>query len=233
MKSIIKVALVGDFDATITAHNCIPEALKISANIQAITAHAIWISTTDLKNLGEKISEFDGVWCVPGSPYKNRAAVLDLIKHARTTGIPYLGTCGGYQHAILEYAQNVLGYTHAELEEENPTANMPLISALSCRLVDEDQKITIEKNSKLHSILESNEIYEEYRCGFGMNPKYMSIFNESSLKFVASNEEKIPQAFELNSHPFFIGTAFQPERSSRQGLNHPLIAAFIQAMLPY
>jgi CTP synthase (UTP-ammonia lyase) len=37
--------------------------------------------------------------------------------HARTTGQPFLGTCGGFQYAVVEYARNVAGWRgagHAE-----------------------------------------------------------------------------------------------------------------------
>jgi CTP synthase (UTP-ammonia lyase) len=34
---------------------------------------------------------------------------LLAIRHARESAIPFLGTCGGFQHAVLEYARNVLG----------------------------------------------------------------------------------------------------------------------------
>jgi CTP synthase (UTP-ammonia lyase) len=231
MKSALKIALVGDYDETITAHSCIPKALSLSAESLNAAVQPVWVPTTEIKKLSQSDrSEFDGIWCVPGSPYQDRAAVLELIRYARTSATPYLGTCGGYQHAILEFAINELGYKDADLEEENPKASMPLISALSCRLTDESRKISISKDSKLHLFLEQSELSEEYRCGFGMNPRYKSLFDQSSLRFVAFNEEKIPQAFEVTSHPFFIGTAFQPERSARRDVAHPLVSAFVRAM---
>ena len=33
--------------------------------------------------------------------------VLSAIRFARETGRPFLGTCGGFQHALIEYARNV------------------------------------------------------------------------------------------------------------------------------
>jgi CTP synthase (UTP-ammonia lyase) len=57
------------------------------------------------------------VWAVPGSPYVNDEAAYAATTHARTTGQPFLGTCGGFQYAMVEYARNVAGCTgagHAE-----------------------------------------------------------------------------------------------------------------------
>jgi CTP synthase (UTP-ammonia lyase) len=99
----------------------------------------------------------------------------------------------------------------------------------ACRLTNESQKIRLEPDSKLSHAYDAPEISEEYRCGFGINPKFAHLFRDSSLKFVAFNETEIPQAIELIDHPFFIGTAFQPERSSKLGKSHPLIRAFVSA----
>lgn len=228
----LKVALVGDYDLAITSHRCIPKALQISAENLNVQVEPIWLGTSEFDKYGSDwIADFDGVWCVPGSPYKNRLAAIEAIRLARTNNVPYLGTCGGYQHAILEFAINRLGYKDADLQEENPTASMPLISALSCRLTDEKRAIRILPSSKLSTAIGKSSLEEEYRCGFGMNPNYAHLFKESDLQFVAFNEEQIPQAFELTNHPFFVGTAFQPERSSRDGINHPLISTFVSKMI--
>lgn len=232
MKRAVNVGLIGDYDDTITAHQCIPAALKVSADLLGLSVKSEWLPTNRLHELAvSQRDSFNAFWCVPGSPYRDRKAVLDLIRHARTSNIPYLGTCGGYQHAVLEFAIHHLGLKAATLEEEDPKGEMLLISALPCRLVDEQRKISILKNSKLGEILGATEISEEYRCGFGMNPRYSHHFDKGPLSFVAFNEENIPQAFELSGHRFFMGTAFQPERSSRAGKSHPLVEAFLRAAL--
>ncbi|MFL5815631.1 MAG: glutamine amidotransferase-related protein [Bdellovibrionia bacterium] len=232
MEKTLKVGLVGDCDASITAHQCIPAALKIAADSLDVDVDSVWLPTDRLSELTPNVlREYDAFWCVPGSPYKNRRAVIEKIQYARINDVPYLGTCGGFQHAILEFAIHQLCLSSATLEEEEPQGEMLLISALPCRLTDESRKISISKNSKLREIMGTGEISEEYRCGFGMNPMYSHYFNDSFLKFVAFNEEEVPQAFVLEKHPFFVGTAFQPERSARTGKSHPLIRAFLQAAL--
>lgn len=222
-----KIALVGDYDASKTAHACAPTALKLAAAVLHVDIDAVWLETSLLDET--QIDEFSGIWCLPGSPYKNREGVLSLIRTARISKIPFLGTCGGCQHAVLEYAINELKIQNAGLEEEEPGVEVPVISALACRLTDESQKIKLVTDSKLWRAYEQTEISEEYFCGFGINPQYLPLFAKSSLRFVGFNDEMIPQAFELENHPFFVGTAFQPERSAREGKVHPLIAAFVRA----
>lgn len=39
---------------------------------------------------------------------------------ARETGKPFIGTCNGFQHVMIEYARNVLGFPDAGHAERNP-----------------------------------------------------------------------------------------------------------------
>ena len=61
----------------------------------------------------------------------------------------------------------------------------------------------------------------------------MSLFAESAMSFVGHDAEGEPRVLEIAEHPFFIGTAFQPERSALKGKQHALIAAFLAAAKTY
>jgi len=143
--------------------------------------------------------------------------------------VPFLGTCGGYQHAALEFARYELNYSEAENAEINPQTTMPLISGLACKLYDEEARINLAKNSKIAQIYGSTSISEEYFCGYGVNREYLHLFNETELDFTGFDEEGDPRSLEIRDRTFFIGTAFQPERSALKGDTHPLICAFLQA----
>ena len=86
---------------------------------------------------------------------------LNAIQYARESKTPFLGTCGGYQHAILEFTRNVLGYENADNAEVNPKTSMPLISALSCKLIEKTDTINICPNSKVSEIPQSENIKKE------------------------------------------------------------------------
>ncbi|AZZ36748.1 hypothetical protein CIK05_08070 [Bdellovibrio sp. qaytius] len=229
MNTKLNIAVLGDYDETSISHQCISNALRLAGNKLLIETQMTWIETKDLVDVNHLLEKFNGIWVTPGSPYKNRNGVLEAIKFARLNNIPYIGTCGGYQHAILEFAKNELELTEADLEEENPNTSMPLISALSRRLNSERKKIHLHPESQMTKWLNAEIIEEEYQCGFGMNRKYQPLFANSNLKFVAFNEEKQAQGFELLGHPFFIATAFQPERSARFEKSHKLIEAYVRA----
>ncbi len=64
---------------------------------------------------------------------------------------------------------------------------------------------------------------------YGLNQDYEYLFANGLLKIVARSLDGTARAFELEGHPFFYGTLFQPERLAIQGVLHPLVASFLQA----
>jgi CTP synthase (UTP-ammonia lyase) len=53
------------------------------------------------------------VWCAPGSPHCSLRGALDGIRSGRDSRVPLPGTCAGFQHGVIEFARNVLGYATA------------------------------------------------------------------------------------------------------------------------
>jgi CTP synthase (UTP-ammonia lyase) len=105
----IRIALVGDYDPSVPAHQAIPVALNRVASETGLSVQAIWLATTDIGD-ATSLGAFDGIWCVPASPYRDMDGALTAIRFARERQVPFLGTCGGFQHALLEYARNHLGW---------------------------------------------------------------------------------------------------------------------------
>lgn len=71
---------------------------------------------------------------------------------------------------------------------------------------------------------------EKYHCNFGLNSKYSDLFSQSDLQISGADEHSDPRAIEHARHPFYIGVAYQPERSALEQKHHPLINAFINAV---
>jgi CTP synthase (UTP-ammonia lyase) len=161
----VQVGLIGDFNHGVTAHRAIPLALRLAADNAGCLLEGIWIHTTTLgPDVARQLSPFAGLWCVPATPYENAHGALAAIRFAREAGVPFLGTCGGFQHALLEYARNVLGIQDAEHAEEHPETPMPLIAPLSCALVEQAGAIALMDNSQLRQIYRATEAEEEYHC---------------------------------------------------------------------
>lgn len=229
----IRIALIGDYNPAVTAHQAIPKALELASQVSENQIEYSWIGTDTIPPAAsERLSFYDALWCVPASPYVSLEGALRAIRFARETGRPFLGTCGGFQHAVLEYARNVLGIIKADHAELNPEAEMALITPLECALVEKSGRIILEKGTRLENIYGKSEIEEAYHCSYGLNPQFEEKFNRAELIISGRDKNRDARAVELTSHPFFICTLFQPERSALHGKTHPLISAFAKAATP-
>jgi CTP synthase (UTP-ammonia lyase) len=50
------------------------------------------------------------------------------------------------------------------------------------------------------------------------------------LQITARDEDDEVRAIELDGHPFFVATLFQPERAALRGRLPPLVGAFVRAI---
>jgi CTP synthase (UTP-ammonia lyase) len=134
----------------------------------------------------------------------------------------------------------VLGIADAEHAEEHPGAGTLVITAVSCPVPNRSagapnlsgtMTLRIRDRSKAREILGQSEIEEEYFCNFELNPEYRPQFESAGLAFTGEGLGGEARIFELSSHPFFLGTLFQPQRGSTSRRPHPLIVAFARAAL--
>src|SRR5262249_1870747 len=149
---------------------------------------------------------YSGIWVTPGSPYKNLDKALWAIREARANRIPCLGTCGGFQHIIIEYARNVLGFKDAQHAEYDPYASSFFISKLACSLAGQKMQLTFLPGSQIAAIYDATLAAEEYYCNFGVNPDHLADLKSGPLKITGSDSEGEIRVVELPEHPFFIGT---------------------------
>lgn len=134
-----RIAIIGEFDQNFEPHPATTTAIQHAASSLGTEVDAVWISTAGLE-LAD-LSSYGGYWIAPGSPYKDLDRTLAVVRHARETGIPLLGTCGGYQYVVLEIARNILGLTDTQHAEHDPYASSLFISELACSLAGQVLKI--------------------------------------------------------------------------------------------
>ncbi|MDW5416935.1 CTP synthase [Iodobacter sp. CM08] len=225
----ISIALIGDYNAEVIAHQAIPLALELAAQALDIEIQASWLPTEQISSK-DFLSPFDGLWCVPASPYKNTDGALLAIRYAREQNIPFLGTCGGFQHAVIEYARNVLGWADADHAETAPDAQRAVISPLECSLVEANASVRFMAGSKLAEAYQNQSSTEGYRCRYGLNPEFQAALTTGPLRATAMDEAGDIRGIELDDHPFFVATLFQPERKALTGVCPPIVKAFITAI---
>lgn len=224
----IKIGLIGEHDDTVPAHQGIPLSLNGAAKSLGVSIAFEWLSTDQIVS-DDSLAGFSGIWCVPATPYRSMDGALLAIQYARENQVPFLGTCGGFQHAIIEYARNVLGWANADHAESSPESALPVVSPLVCSLVETTEKVNIFQGSGLAKIYDTLEIFEGYRCRYGLNPEFSQDLLIGPLRGVADDSTGEIRAVELSGHPFFFATLFQPERAVLKGAISPLVRAFVQA----
>lgn len=227
------IALVGDYSADVPAHQAIPRAFALIAEETGQQIAWRWVGTTEIRDAARDLADFSAVWVVPASPYRSMNGALAAIRWARETQRPFLGTCGGFQHALIEFARHDAGLREADHGESNPFASVLMITTLTCAL-DEVSPLRLAPGSLLHEAYGSEFAQEAYRCSFGPNPLYRSAIEQAGLHFTAFDvRDDAVRAAELpcERHPFFVGTLFQPERAALHGRTPPLIRAFVHATL--
>lgn len=224
---LIRIALVGDYNADVAAHQAIPLAIDDASAVLNVMAEYHWLATDTLTDPAQ-LADYDAIWVVPASPYRNENGALMAIQYARENAVPFLGTCGGFQHAIIEYARNVMGYQDAA-HQETATEGRMVITPLTCSLVEQSDVIELRSGTAIARAYGKTEITEKYRCNYGISPEFSALLEHQPLKVSGWDEQGEIRAVELLEHPFFVATLFQHERNALEGRPAPLVQALIRA----
>lgn len=224
----VSIAIIGEYSPDYRPHASTNSAITHSAAQLDLQVNADWISTDDI---GDTLFEtHSGIWVAPGSPYRNLGKTLDAIRHARENDVPCFGTCGGFQHMVIEYARNVLGFVDAQHAEYDPYASNLFVSKLDCSLAGRRMTLQFTAGSRVSMIYGSCQATEEYYCNFGIDLAQLARLKCGPLQIVGSDEEGEVRVIDLPNHPFYLGTLFVPQTRSTESNPHPLVTAFLQAV---
>lgn len=224
----LRIGIVGDRDDRITAHRGVAAAVPLVARALDLDIDARWLSTDTITDAATLLG-LHGVWCIPGSPYRSMDGALRAIRHAREQGLPFLGTCGGFQHAVLEHARNGLGWADADHAETAPAAPRAVIALLQCALVEASETVQLVAGSRIAAAYGALQAFEGYHCRYGLNPAFRAALLAGPLQASAFDAQGEVRAIERNDHPFFLATLFQPERAALRGEVPPVVRAFVAA----
>ena len=223
------IALLGEYTPTFPPHASTIAAIEHSRNLLGADAVAEWVSTEDIDPL--LFERYSGIWVAPGSPYKNMEKTVWAIRYAREKNIPCFGTCGGFQHIVIEYASNVLGFKDAQHAEYDPYSSKLFISQLSCSLAGREMRLSFVPGSHVAAIYGSLSAMEHYYCNFGVNPDCLPELKKGPLSITGADIEGEVRVIEYPGHPYFIVTLFVPQTRSTPETPHPLVTAFLKAVI--
>ncbi len=225
---VFRIALVGDRNPDIPDHQAIPLALDDAAAVMDLTLEYRWLATTAIAE-GESLEPFDAIWAVPHSPYQNMQGALIAIRYARENALPFLGTCAGFQYAVLEYARHVLEWpdaAHAEVSDQGRV----VIAPTACPLNNVEQVVELRSHTVAARAWGKTEIVALYNCSYQIAPSFIDALADQPLKVSGWDEEGAPRILEIPEHPFFVATLFQPERAALSGRPVPLVHELLRAI---
>lgn len=223
-----RVVILGQNDSGRSARAMVEPALQHAASFLGEEIAVDWIGEGDAQC--ETIGTADGVFVAPGGPDEAGDLILGAIRVARVEGIPCLGTCGGFQKIVSEYAIHELGYQTVEHQELTPDAENPLFSELSCSLVGTESEVNLLPESLVASVYRRPKVTESFFCRYGINQSHRSRIEGKDLRISATDAHGEPRVIEHTNHPFFVGTLFVPQVRSTEVSPHPLILAFLRSV---
>jgi CTP synthase (UTP-ammonia lyase) len=218
-----RIALLGDKDLEKLTHRALAAAVtQLPAGVEAE-----WVGTDSPR--ARATDAFDGIWMLPGTPYRDDEAALAAIDWALDSGTPLLGTCGGFQYAVIALARRLAGIEDAANAEVDPTASAAVVAPLACSLVGEERQVTCVPGSRLAAICGTAPFTGFHWCSYGLADAFVERLADAGVVISAHAPDAGVEGIELPDHPFFVATLFQPQIGALSGAPlHPLITAFVE-----
>ena len=224
----VTIALVGDRQPAHVSHR----ELDAVRGQLGEDVSAEWVATDEdrVRDLGE----FEGIWLVPGSPYASDAAAYEAVRWARENDVPFLGTCGGLQYAVVEYFRNVIGALDASHAESDGSDVSNVVHAMACSLQGEQRVVRPVAGTRFSELVDDEPFVGMHYCSYGPGPGEVERLVEAGMVVEASAEDAGAEVLELPANRFYMLTLFQPQVGALAGKPlHPLLREFVRCARAY
>ncbi len=240
--SRVKIAVIGKYTDLIDSYKSVHEALIHGGIANDVGVDISWLASdmfSGREKTRELLADFHGVLVPGGFGVRGVEGMLEAIRYARESGLPFFGICLGMQSAIIEFARNVVGLDDSHSSEFAPECGNPVISLMESQQHLTDMGGTMRLGAypcKLGPGTRAAQIYgvpqvsERHRHRYEVSNSYRDAFVEHGMTLSGlSPDGSLVEIVELQTHPWFIGCQFHPELQSRPTRPHPLFASFIGA----
>ncbi len=238
----VRIAVIGKYTELVDSYKSVHEALIHGGIGNDVGVDISWLASdmfTSRDKTRELLAEFHGVLVPGGFGVRGVEGMLEAIRYARESGLPFFGICLGMQSAIIEFARNVVGLDDTHSSEFAPECGNPVISLMESQQHVTDMGGTMRLGAypcRLGPGTRAAEIYgvpqvsERHRHRYEVSNSYREAFVEHGMTLSGlSPDGSLVEIVELQTHPWFVGCQFHPELQSRPTRPHPLFASFIGA----
>jgi CTP synthase len=238
----VRIAVVGKYTDYADSYKSVQEALIHGGIANDVGVDIQWMASDDFSSherAEQILTSVDGLLVPGGFGVRGVEGMVQAIRYARESGLPFFGICLGMQTAIIEFARHVVGLDDSHSSEFAPECDNPVIS-----LMESQQHVTdmggtmrlgaypcrLARGSRAAEIYGQNEVSERHRHRYEVSNAYRERFVQHGMKLSGlSPDGQLVEIVELPSHPWFLGCQFHPELQSRPTRPHPLFAGFIAA----
>src|SRR5690349_18536628 len=238
----LRIAVVGKYTDYADSYKSVQEALIHGGIANDVGVDIQWMSSEDFSGAdraAQILRTVDGLLVPGGFGVRGVEGMVEAIREARTSGLPFFGICLGMQTAIIEFARNVCGLDDSHSSEFAPECDNPVIS-----LMESQQHVTdmggtmrlgaypcrLARGSRAAEVYGVAEVSERHRHRYEVANSYRDLFVQKGLRLSGlSPDGQLVEMIELPDHPWFVGCQFHPELQSRPTRPHPLFAGFVAA----
>ena len=235
-----RVALIGKYSQP-DAYLSIARALEHAAIAQRVSVKLQEVDLDllcDAESTLAALKEFHAIIVPGGFGERGFTAKMLAAQYAREGGIPFLGICFGFQIAVIEIARNLLGIADATSEEfetegkaQKGTHVIKYMADYSSSDMGATMRLGARKTFIGHGAMRnaygSDETIERHRHRYEVNLSALGDFSPY-MKFTGVDERgERMEILELKGHPYFIGTQFHPEFTSRPLRPSPVFASLV------
>ncbi len=246
----VRIGMVGKYFVTgeftlADSYISVIEAVKHACWKQGLKPQIEWLNAEEFEqspSAVRKLSGYDGIIIPGGFGSRGIEGKIKSVKYVRENGIPYFGLCYGMQLATVEFARNVARLKGANTEEIDGKAPHLVIHTMAGqeRLIREKKYGGSMRLGEYPCVLASGtvsrraygkqEIAERHRHRYEFNNAYRERLRNAGLTIAGTSPDgNLVEIIEIKDHPFFVGTQFHPEFTSRPLDPHPLFVSFVKA----
>jgi len=240
-KTPLKIGIVGKYVGMKDTYISVIEALKHAGMENRADLQIKWIPADKLEEEENlyALSGLDGIIVPGGFDRRGVEGKINAIKFVRENRIPFLGLCLGMQCAVIEFARNVCGLKGANSTEFDPETSFPVIDLMRSQKAIRKKGGTmrlgaypckISPGTKAGEAYGRDLVWERHRHRYELNNDYLEILEKNGLRVTGTYPKQgLVEIIEIPDHPWFVGTQFHPEFTSRPGKPNPLFNFFIKA----